>query len=175
MRSLCILPGHISLFACTAVAAALLLGTVSSQASENDPWASPPSSAESTSFADQREAVIWRQDTFDESKSLLRQLRFDIVNQRDLSAAEPRIDSLRQMLSADNMLPAFIEGSHGSGSDARPEIWEEWDRYRSGFDQLDTDIATLQEAVSNDDLRAAAKGLSVVGESCKSCHRGYRY
>lgn len=160
---------------CTAMLTALSLGGVSLLASADEQGAFAPSSADATPFADQREAVTWRQDTFKESKSLVRQLRFDIVNQRDLSTAGPRIDTLRQMLSASKMLPAFIEGSHGPGSDARPEIWEEWDRYRQGFDKLDAEIATLQEAVKNEDLRAAAKGLSDVGESCKACHRGYRY
>ena len=176
MRRLCLSTGHITQFACTAVVMALSLNTVSSQASaEEQQWSSPPTHADETPFADQREAVIWRQDTFKETESLIRQLRFDIVNQRDLSAAGPRIETLRQMASADNMLPAFIEGSHGPGSDARPEIWEEWDRYREGFDRLDSEIATLMEAVNNQDVRAAAKGLSDVGASCKSCHRGYRY
>lgn len=175
MRSLCLLPGHITLLACTAVIMAFSLGAVSSQASADERWPSPPASADDTPFADQREAVIWRQDTFKETKTLVRQLRFDIVNQRDLSAAGPRIETLRQMVSADNMLPAFIEGSHGPGSDAKPEIWEEWDRYREGFKRLDGEIATLMKAVKNENLRAAAKGLSEVGASCKSCHRGYRY
>ena len=175
MRSLCLSPGHITLLACTAVIMALSLSAVSSQASAAERWPSPPASADDTPFADQREAVIWRQDTFKETETLVRQLRFDIVNQGDLSAAEPRIETLRQMVSADNMLPAFIEGSYGPGSDARPEIWEEWDRYREGFKRLDGEIATLMEAVKNEDLRAAAKGLSEVGASCKSCHRGYRY
>ena len=175
MRSLCLSLGHGTRFACAIAVTALSLGAVSSPINADERWLSPPASADETPFIDQREAVIWRQDAFKETETLVRQLRFDIVNQRDLSAAGPRIETLRQMASADNMLPAFIEGSHGPGSDARPDIWEEWDRYRKGFDRLNGEIAALMEAVKNEDLRAAAKGLSDVGASCKSCHRGYRY
>ena len=138
-------------------------------------WSSPPANADETPFADQRDAVSWRREEFKETETLVRQLRFDIVNQRDLSKASPRLETLRQRASGDNMLPAFIAGSHGPGSDARPEIWEEWDEYRAGFSRLEDSITSLIDAVANDDLAAAAKGLSDVGASCKSCHRGYRY
>ncbi|MGS2743653.1 c-type cytochrome [Halomonas sp. LS-001] len=138
-------------------------------------WSSPPASAEKTPFADQRDAVSWRREEFKEIETLVRQLRFDIVNQRDLSKARPSLETLKKLASADNLLPAFIEGSHGAGSDARPDIWEEWDEYRDGFKRLEGSITTLMDAVASDDLAAAAKGLSDVGASCKSCHRGYRY
>lgn len=159
----------------TFFAAVVYFGVWPASAQADDVWSSPPVSVDETPFTDQREAVSWRREEFKEIETLVRQLRFDIVNQRDISKAGPRLETLKQRASAANMLPAFIEGSHGAGSDARPDIWEEWDEYRDGFSRLENSINTLADAVDNDDLAAAAKGLSDVGASCKSCHRGYRY
>ena len=162
-------------YVCAFFTALVCVGAWPTSATADDGWSSPPVSADETPFVDQREAVSWRREEFKEIETLLRQLRFDIVNQRDLSQAGPRLETLQQRASANNMLPAFIEGSHGAGSDARPDIWEEWDQYRDGFSRLEGSITSLRDAVANDDLAAAAKGISDVGASCKSCHRGYRY
>ena len=176
IRNLCRIPRGGTKVCLSAVFVAVVCVGVWPAITEADAaWPSPPARADETPFIDQRDAVSWRREEFKEIETLVRQLRFDIVNQRDLSKVGSRLETLRQRASADNMLPAFIEGSHGAGSDARPEIWEEWDEYRDGFSRLEDSITTLTDAVANDDLAAAAKGLSDVGASCKSCHRRYRY
>ncbi|MDM7481169.1 cytochrome c [Halomonas sp.] len=134
-----------------------------------------PTTVEDTPFASEREAVIWRQDELKDLERLLRQLRFDLVNNRDARGAEPRLEELQQKATQAHFLPAFIEGTHGRGSDARPEIWQEWEDFSAGFVDLEEKVADLVEAAQQEDYRAATRAFSDVSLSCRSCHRAYRY
>lgn len=134
-----------------------------------------PQAASDTPFASDREAVIWRREELKDIESLVRQLRFDLVNNQDIEAAAPRLEQLQTRASAEHLLPAFIAGTHGSGSEARASIWEEWDEFAAGFTDLEEKIANLVNVAEQDDLRETTKALSDVGASCKSCHRAYRY
>lgn len=134
-----------------------------------------PQSAEDTPFASDREAVMWRQDELKDLERLVRQLRFDLVNNRDARGAAPRLAELRERATQAHFLPAFIAGTHGRGSDARPQIWEEWDAFAAGFTDLAQHVEALIEAAEQEDYRAATQRLSDVGLSCRSCHRAYRY
>ncbi|BBI61934.1 hypothetical protein HSBAA_32400 [Vreelandella sulfidaeris] len=102
-------------------------------------------------------------------------MRFDLVNNQDLEAAAPRLTELQERASAQRLLPAFIAGTHGGGSDARASIWEEWDKFAGGFDDLEDKIANLIDVAEQENPRNTARALSEVGKSCKSCHRAYRY
>lgn len=130
---------------------------------------------EETPFASEREAVMWRQDELKDLERLLRQLRFDLVNNRDARGAAPRLAELQERATPEHFLPAFIEGTHGRGSDARPAIWEEWDEFTAGFKDLEQKVSLLVESAEQEDYRAATRAFSDVSLSCRSCHRAYRY
>ncbi|RUR27249.1 cytochrome c [Vreelandella andesensis] len=134
-----------------------------------------PQTVEESPFASERDAVIWRQDELKELERLLRQLRFDLVNNQDARGAAPRLATLKEKATQAHFLPAFIAGTHGRGSDARPEIWEEWEDFAAGFKDLEQKVAVLIDAAEQEDYRAATRAFSDVGLSCKSCHRAYRY
>lgn len=134
-----------------------------------------PQSAADTPFASDREAVIWRQDELKDLERLLRQLRFDLVNNQDARGAAPRLAELQEKATQAHFLPAFIAGTHGRGSDAKPDIWEEWDEFAAGFTDLEEKVSILVEAAEQEDYRAATRAFSDVGLSCRSCHRAYRY
>lgn len=163
---------------CLVAVLALAITPVSAESRDKDASKdamAPPASAETTRFSSEREAVMWRQQELKDIESLMRQLRFDLVNNRDAKAAAPRLQELEARARGDRLMPAFIAGTHGPGSDARPEIWEEWERFSTGFHDMEHHIATLIEAVNAEEYRIAAKALSDTGRSCKSCHRHYRY
>lgn len=134
-----------------------------------------PESVGDTPFASESEAVMWRQQELKDIESLVRQLRFDLVNNQDVEAAAPRLAELQERARGQQLLPAFIKGTHGSGSDARSTLWEEWDEFAAGFTDLEAKIDQLAEIAEQGDVRQTAKALSEVGASCKSCHRAYRY
>ncbi|WP_253451901.1 cytochrome c [Halomonas sp. Y3] len=126
-------------------------------------------------FENPREAVTWRREELKSIERLVRQLRFDLVNNRDARGAEPRLAELAERASGESLLPAFIEGSHGRGSEARPLIWEEWEAFEAGFADLEARVAALREAAEAEDYRLATRELSDLSLSCRSCHRRYRY
>ncbi|WP_311064153.1 cytochrome c [Halomonas sp. DWK9] len=134
-----------------------------------------PLSADDTPFSSEREAVIWRQDELKDLERLLRQLRFDLVNNQDARGAAPRLAELQEKATQAHFLPAFIAGTHGRGSDAKPEIWEEWEDFSAGFVDLEEKVSVLIDAAEQEDYRAATRAFSDVGLSCRSCHRAYRY
>lgn len=153
-----------------------LLGLFSTGVNAEQPTtAAMPQSAADTPFASDREAVIWRQDELKDLERLLRQLRFDLVNNQDARGAAPRLAELQEKATQAHFLPAFIAGTHGPGSDAKPDIWEEWDEFAAGFTDLEEKVSILVEAAEQEDYRAATRAFSDVGLSCRSCHRAYRY
>ena len=135
----------------------------------------PRSGDEGKQFEDSRHAVTWRREELKGIERLVRQLRFDLVNNRDARGAEPRLEELAERASGANLLPAFIEGSHGRGSEARARIWEEWEEFKAGFTDLEEQVATLREAAAAEDYRLATRELSDLSMTCRSCHRRYRY
>lgn len=140
------------------------------------PLLAEPTADESTPrFEEPRHAVTWRREELKDIERLVRQLRFDLVNNRDARGAEPRLEELAERASGENLLPAFIEGSHGGGSEARPRIWEEWQAFEAGFADLEARVAALREAAEAEDYRLATRELSDLSLSCRSCHRRYRY
>ena len=153
-----------------------LLGLFSTGVNAEQPTTpAMPQSAADTPFASDREAVIWRQDELKDLERLLRQLRFDLVNNQDARGAAPRLAELQEKATQAHFLPAFIAGTHGPGSDAKPDIWEEWDEFAAGFTDLEEKVSILIEAAEQEDYRAATRAFSDVGLSCRSCHRAYRY
>lgn len=136
---------------------------------------SMPQTVSDSPFSSEREAVVWRRDELKDIESLVRQLRFDLVNNQDADAAAPLLAELQERASAQHLLPAFIAGTHGTGSEARPAIWEEWDDFSAGFTDLESKVNNLVEATHQEDYRGAARALSDVATSCRSCHRAYRY
>ena len=153
-----------------------LLGLFSTGVNAEQPTTpAMPQSAADTPFASDREAVIWRQDELKDLERLLRQLRFDLVNNQDARGAAPRLAELQEKATQAHFLPAFIAGTHGPGSDAKPDIWQEWDEFAAGFTDLEEKVSILVEAAEQEDYRAATRAFSDVGLSCRSCHRAYRY
>jgi cytochrome c556 len=153
--------------------AALALGLLPQALAE--PADNRASEAETPRFEEPREAVTWRREELKGIERLVRQLRFDLVNNRDARGAEPRLAELAERASGEHLLAAFIEGSHGRGSEARSRIWDEWEEFQAGFDALEERVAALREAAEAEDYGLATRELSDLSLTCRSCHRRYRY
>lgn len=71
---------------------------------------------------------------------------------------------------------AFLEGTDKGDTKAKPEVWKNWDKFR-------TAAIKMQEEVSKLSATARTPGLTVeqlktavgaVGGTCKGCHDDYR-
>lgn len=165
----------VKISALASVLTLLFIAPLSWGSDKATPALTMPQSVSDTPFSSEREAVVWRREELKDIESLVRQLRFDLVNNQDADAAAPRLVELQERANAQHLLPAFIAGTHGSGSEARPAIWEEWDEFSAGFADLESKVSNLVEATHQEDYRGAARALSDVATSCRSCHRAYRF
>lgn len=88
----------------------------------------------------------------------------------DAAAAREALAQLRVAAAATPQL--FAAPETDPRSEARPEIWEDFDAFLAIATRLEADALRLSSSVETlDDLRA---GLRTVGQSCTACHRDYR-
>ena len=69
----------------------------------------------------------------------------------------------------------FPKGTTSPPSEARPEIWANWDDFLRHSDEMQTlAIALAVTAKSADDPQSIGAPFSALGMSCKSCHQDFR-
>ena len=71
------------------------------------------------------------------------------------------------------MVDYFPEGSGSGDTDARPEIWLEFDKFTALARDAETaalELAALADAGSGD----LAAGLGKLGGTCKACHQSFK-
>lgn len=67
----------------------------------------------------------------------------------------------------------FPEGTGGYPSEAKPEVWTDWDRFTGDADGLETAAKDLVMAFEGEasDWKAKFKGVI---DACKTCHKTFR-
>ena len=67
----------------------------------------------------------------------------------------------------------FPEGTGGHPSEAKPEVWTQWDKFKGDAEALDAAAQDLLAAleVSAPDWKAKFKGVI---DACKTCHKTFR-
>jgi cytochrome c556 len=79
----------------------------------------------------------------------------------------------RALQAFSRMIPEmFPPGSHGAGSDAKPEIWQRWEEFTGLAQRLGKNAAVLEEAAA--DTRRRKQAYTNVLETCRACHREFR-
>jgi cytochrome c556 len=68
----------------------------------------------------------------------------------------------------------FPEGSAGGESRAKPEIWQNWDKFLGVYGNYKAAAAKLAEVAGSGDLKAIGAQLGNLGKSCGACHGPYR-
>jgi cytochrome c556 len=67
----------------------------------------------------------------------------------------------------------FPEGSIEE-SDAKPEIWDNWDEFLSNYRNLQDEAVKLQQVVATGDEKAMLAQFKKTAETCGSCHKKFR-
>lgn len=79
----------------------------------------------------------------------------------------------RALQAFSHMIPEmFPPGSHGAGSDAKPDIWQRWNEFTALAQRLGQHAATLETASTDNKRRKQA--YTDVLETCRACHREFR-
>ena len=68
----------------------------------------------------------------------------------------------------------FPEGSGGSGTSARPEIWSDFVGFKDTAEANYYAAEALINAAAKQDGDAAREALQAIGASCKACHQKYK-
>lgn len=72
-------------------------------------------------------------------------------------------------------LEGFIEGSDKGDTEAKAEIWQNWDDFKAGMEKFQQEATKLaevaQKASQVEDVKAQ---LEATAKTCKSCHDDYK-
>jgi cytochrome c556 len=68
----------------------------------------------------------------------------------------------------------FPEGSGGGTTRAKPEIWQEWDKFSAAADAMIDATPALVAAAQTGDAGAIGAALGGVGKTCGGCHKPFR-
>ena len=137
------------------VAGALMMGSLNVQA------------------ADVEDAVEHRQGIFSAMKWYFAPMGAMIKGEIDYDQAEfPRRAELLSALT--HMAEEGFVANSAEGTEAKPEIWENMDKFSGGFDQLQSNAAALVEASKSGDMGMIKPAFGEVAKTCKGCHDNFR-
>lgn len=91
----------------------------------------------------------------------------------DAAAFARYADDLGKAASLD-LLPGFPPDSDEGETDARPDIWFDFEDFTQKLDDLRNATQTLRDAVASGDKRAMGDALGDTGKRCKACHESYK-
>ncbi|WP_434516109.1 cytochrome c [Dechloromonas sp. ARDL1] len=71
-------------------------------------------------------------------------------------------------------IDGFVAGSHEGETKAKPEIWQDWPRFRSQIEKFQADATRLKEIARGGNLEALKTAVSDMTRTCKNCHDDYK-
>ena len=90
-------------------------------------------------------------------------------NQADFVKYAKRVAQIAPML-----LEGFVEGSGGGNSEAKPEIWSNWNDFKAKMNTFERESAALARIAKVGDFAKSKVQFAKVGETCKACHELYK-
>lgn len=90
----------------------------------------------------------------------------------DSALFKSRADGLVNATRLD-LAEGYPEGSV-SDSEAKPEIWENWDQFLGKIESLREEAAKLQQVAATGDEAAMKAQFGKTGKVCGSCHKQFR-
>ena len=75
---------------------------------------------------------------------------------------------------SDQILEGFAKGSDKGKTDAKPDVWANWDDFQSKAKDLDTQAKLLAEVAKANDEAKDKEQFKKVAEACKACHDKYK-
>ena len=73
-----------------------------------------------------------------------------------------------------DILAGFPEDSVDDESDARDEIWLDWENFTTKLDNMRNKSEALARAAASGETEAVRSSFSELGKACKSCHKAFR-
>jgi cytochrome c556 len=112
-----------------------------------------------------------RMDKFEASEKATKRIK-QALSRGDTAAVTAEAEFLVSW--AREMESYFPENSNRSPSEAKDEIWLQWDDFVGAIRSFDDAAQTLIEATPTEDPRAIRGAFKEMTKSCKSCHQQFR-
>lgn len=71
-------------------------------------------------------------------------------------------------------IDGFVAGSHEGDTKAKPEIWQDWSRFRSQVEKFQADATRLKEAARSGNPDSLKGALADMTRTCKNCHDDFK-
>ncbi len=75
---------------------------------------------------------------------------------------------------ADNIDALFPEGSDFGETEAKAEIWDNWDKFKESANNASQKAQTFLKTVESGSKEDIGKQFKELGQACKSCHKKFR-
>lgn len=115
--------------------------------------------------------VLERMEAMKEIADGLKAISPMAKGEADFDADEVRAVAAMIERHAREMPDLFPEGSLQHVSEARPEIWDDWDRFVGYARDMEQAASAMAEV---EDAEAFAASMREIGATCKSCHEAFR-
>ena len=69
---------------------------------------------------------------------------------------------------------AFKKQITAGKTDAKAEIWKEWDKYTAAAEVMGKEAAELAKVAQGGDMAAISAQVKKLGDACGNCHKPYR-
>lgn len=76
-------------------------------------------------------------------------------------------------MAVDTVLTKFPEGSLSEESEAKPEIWQNWNEFETLFKKLATDAGKLAQMAKDEEFDLMEQ-FQTMTSNCKTCHTKFR-
>jgi len=113
-----------------------------------------------------------RKQRFKDSGASMKALYREYLPAEDYQAIKAEVTVLVKW--AIDMPAAFPFGSDSNNDEAKPEIWTDFEGFKSAAKAFETASLDLQKAAEQKDISLVKTALGSVGASCKACHQKYR-
>lgn len=81
--------------------------------------------------------------------------------------------SYLEMLSRAS-IDGFVAGSHEGDTKAKPEIWQDWPRFRAQVEKFQGDAARLKEVARSGNPETLKGAVADMTRTCKNCHDDFK-
>ena len=126
---------------------------------------------------DKEAAVNTRQATMRQEGPTLRTI-LDYANDKGADQATALAKAQELLAAADKLPGLFLPGTSSTEmpgkSNAKPEVWQEADKFKTLYANQKSSEQKLLEAVQRGDKPAVQSAVSEIGKNCSACHGAYR-
>ena len=130
------------------------------------------------SVAQDKAAIVQERQTAMKGEGPNLRAILDYANDKGTDQAAALAKAQELLAVADKLPTLFVAGTSSKDlpgkSNAKPEIWQELDKFKALYATQKSGEQKLLEAIQKGDKAGVQAGVSEVGKNCSACHGSYR-